>query len=280
MIKLFLFLAVLYSALNASESNLKQAKAYYYGTKDVAKDYGKAKEYFLKAAQEGSPVAYRYLAGIYHYGVGVPVNNDRAKRWLEKAISLGDERSKVLYEKFFGIPMQEVDVSNTYESKEDKIARLQQEKRVLAKKISQLEEVSRTSVEKVRPIIDKLNSGLPKAIGRGHQIEQFYLKDDLTVHAYITTETQGGGLTNVLNIMKPGVAETVLMDLLCELPDIRFFIDHDKFEYTLKFSDPFAQHRKQKIDTEIRKKITKSHCEEHEATQKSLDNWIKGSKKE
>lgn len=80
---------------------LKSAKAYYFGTNQVGKNYEKARKVFLKAAKQGSVTAYRYLATIYLFGHGVEVDKKEAKKWLMKAVNLDDENAEKLYKKYF-----------------------------------------------------------------------------------------------------------------------------------------------------------------------------------
>lgn len=79
---------------------LEDAKKYYYGRATTAKDYHKAKEYFLKAAELNSVDAYRYLGIMYLFGYSVTINKEEAKKWLQMAIDLGDVRSKELYKEY------------------------------------------------------------------------------------------------------------------------------------------------------------------------------------
>ncbi|WP_295421756.1 TIR domain-containing protein [Sulfurovum sp.] len=79
---------------------VQHAKAYYYGTQTIAKDYTKAKDYFLRAANENSIDAYRYLGTIYLFGHGAAVNKEEAKRWLQMAIASGDMRAQEIYNKY------------------------------------------------------------------------------------------------------------------------------------------------------------------------------------
>jgi hypothetical protein len=85
----------------AIERLIKSAKAYYYGTKKVGKNYDKAKKAFLKASKKGSLVAYRYLGTMYLFGHGTDVDKEEAKKWLMKAVDLGDENAKKVYTKYF-----------------------------------------------------------------------------------------------------------------------------------------------------------------------------------
>ena len=80
---------------------IKSAKAYYYGTKQVGKNYEKAKKTFLKASKKGSVVAYRYLGTMYLFGHGTDVDKKEAKKWLIKAVDLEDESAKKIYTKYF-----------------------------------------------------------------------------------------------------------------------------------------------------------------------------------
>lgn len=101
-LSLLVFLSLAVQSHADTYQTVKLAKAYYYGTKDVRKDYGQAKRYFLEAAQDHSLDAYRYLGVIYLFGHGGEVDYDRAKMWLNKAIASGDQRSKEIYDTYLG----------------------------------------------------------------------------------------------------------------------------------------------------------------------------------
>jgi len=79
---------------------LKTAKVYYYGSSTTVKDYKKAKEYFLRAANHHSTDAYRYLGTIYLFGHGTSVNKSKAKEWLQKGIGQGDIKAENIYNKY------------------------------------------------------------------------------------------------------------------------------------------------------------------------------------
>ncbi len=86
--------------IRSVDFNLKQAKAYFYGSTTVSKDYFKAKEYFLKAAKQNSIDAYRYLGTIYLFGNGATVDKKEAKKWLQWAIDSGDMKAQEIYRKY------------------------------------------------------------------------------------------------------------------------------------------------------------------------------------
>ena len=86
----------------AQDMYLKKAKAYYYGTSKVNKNYKKAGEYFLKSIDKSnSLVSNRYIATMFLFGHGVNVNKALAKKFLMSGIKRGDVRSQELYDKYF-----------------------------------------------------------------------------------------------------------------------------------------------------------------------------------
>lgn len=101
-LSILIFLSFAVQSHADTYETVKLAKAYYYGTKDVRKDYTQAKRYFLEAAQDQSLDAYRYLGVIYLFGHGADVDYDRAKMWLNKAIARGDQRSQEIYDTYLG----------------------------------------------------------------------------------------------------------------------------------------------------------------------------------
>ena len=74
---------------NPGEPELNQGLAAY-----NAKDYAKAVELWRKAADMGNAVAIRNLGECYRCGFGVAVDNNKAKEFLKKAASMGDEEAK------------------------------------------------------------------------------------------------------------------------------------------------------------------------------------------
>lgn len=59
----------------------------------VEQDYGKAKEYYEKSAQEDYPKAFAKIGYLYAKGKGVEVDFGKAIEFLEKGISKGDAES-------------------------------------------------------------------------------------------------------------------------------------------------------------------------------------------
>ena len=76
---------------------LRKAKDYYYGLNGVLKNYTKAEDLFIKAAEENSAEAFRFLGTMFLFGNGVNSDIDLASELLEKAIELGDMRAKELH---------------------------------------------------------------------------------------------------------------------------------------------------------------------------------------
>jgi TPR repeat protein len=60
----------------------------------VVKDYGKAVEWYQKAAEQGYAHAQYNLGMFYENGYGVPKDNNKAIEFYKKAAAQGDESSK------------------------------------------------------------------------------------------------------------------------------------------------------------------------------------------
>ena len=73
----------------AAQSNL--AVLYYEG-QGVAQDYDKARAWFEKAAAQGIPQAQYNLGVLYSKGRGVPKDINRARAWFEKAATQTDDK--------------------------------------------------------------------------------------------------------------------------------------------------------------------------------------------
>lgn len=72
-----------------SDTQLKVGDSYYYG-KGVKIDYQKAKEWYLKSAEKGNPVAQLKLGGIYYDGLGVRQDYQKAIGWYLKSAAQGN----------------------------------------------------------------------------------------------------------------------------------------------------------------------------------------------
>ena len=81
----------------AAEQGHANAQRYlgymYYHGKGVEQDYGKAAEYWRKAAEQGIAVAQFNLGYAYDEGEGVPQDYAKAAEWFEKAAEQGDEEA-------------------------------------------------------------------------------------------------------------------------------------------------------------------------------------------
>ncbi|WP_195266788.1 tetratricopeptide repeat protein [Clostridium sp. 1001275B_160808_H3] len=75
--------------INSVEEYLLAGEMYYLG-KDVEKDYYKAKEYFEKAAEEGSEYAESYLGLFWEKGYGCEKDIEKALYWYKKAALKGN----------------------------------------------------------------------------------------------------------------------------------------------------------------------------------------------
>ena len=81
----------------AAEQGHANAQRYlgymYYHGKGVEQDHGKAAEYWRKAAEQGIAVAQFNLGYAYDEGEGVPQDYAKAAEWFEKAAEQGDEEA-------------------------------------------------------------------------------------------------------------------------------------------------------------------------------------------
>lgn len=65
-------------------SQFKLGVMYFRGQGAVEQDYGKAREWFEKAANNGHTVAKFNLGTIYGKGLGLEKNPKKAKEWYDK----------------------------------------------------------------------------------------------------------------------------------------------------------------------------------------------------
>jgi hypothetical protein len=74
----------------------------YYDGRGVAQDYGKAREWYQKAADAGNAVAMNKLGDLYYDGRGVAQDYGKAREWYQKAVDAGNTDAMynlgVLYE--------------------------------------------------------------------------------------------------------------------------------------------------------------------------------------
>lgn len=66
----------------------------YYCGQGVEQDYGKAVEWYRKAAEQGAASAQYNLGVCYEYGNGVEQNYGIAAKWYRKAAEQGHEQAK------------------------------------------------------------------------------------------------------------------------------------------------------------------------------------------
>jgi hypothetical protein len=72
-----------------SNALLKKAESVYFGYDDHPVDYNLAKTIFMKSAEFGSAVAFKYLGDIYNYGNGCIENVDAAIDYYKQGARLG-----------------------------------------------------------------------------------------------------------------------------------------------------------------------------------------------
>ena len=66
----------------------------YQNGEGVAKDHGKAREWFEKGAAAGEGYAMNNLGRLYQNGLGVPLDLAKAREWREKAAATGNRYGK------------------------------------------------------------------------------------------------------------------------------------------------------------------------------------------
>ena len=97
-------------------------KLYQYG-QGVAQDYGKAREWYEKAAANGYANAMSNLGGLYQYGQGVAQDYAKAREWYEKAAAKGDANAMFslggLYESGAGVAQDYAKAREWYEKGAD-----------------------------------------------------------------------------------------------------------------------------------------------------------------
>jgi TPR repeat protein len=60
----------------------------YEGRKGVPQDYGKAREYFVRAGALDNVAAMNRLVILYHDGLGGPKDEEQSRYWSERAVAL------------------------------------------------------------------------------------------------------------------------------------------------------------------------------------------------
>lgn len=80
----------------------RQGYNYYYGKEGVEKNWPKALEHFLKAAELGHATAQYYVGWMYEYGQGVDKDMDLAMQWYQKSADQGNQYAQfVLGESYY-----------------------------------------------------------------------------------------------------------------------------------------------------------------------------------
>ena len=97
---------------------LLTATAYQTGER-VKQDYGKAMEWYLKAANAKDGLACERVAYMYDRGLGVPANKQESLRWLKRSADLGYVpaiyEQGYLYDKGLGLPQDITKAKKLYE---------------------------------------------------------------------------------------------------------------------------------------------------------------------
>jgi TPR repeat protein len=60
----------------------------------VAKDYGKARQWYQQAAEAGDEIAMTNLGALYENGWGVAKDYGKAREWYQKAADAGSTYAK------------------------------------------------------------------------------------------------------------------------------------------------------------------------------------------
>ena len=77
--------------------------ALYHNGQGMPQDYGKARQWYEKAAEQGNAMAQHNIGLLYEKGLGVSQDYGKARQWYEKAAAQGDATAQsnlgVLYDK-------------------------------------------------------------------------------------------------------------------------------------------------------------------------------------
>lgn len=77
------------------EAQLNLGYMYLYGVNGTNIDYQQALDYYTKAAEQNSAVAYNNLGSLYFSGIGTDVDKDKAMNYFQKAAELGSHDAAV-----------------------------------------------------------------------------------------------------------------------------------------------------------------------------------------
>lgn len=93
-------------------------KARKYHLKNGSKSYGKAMQWYLKAAERGHPASMKNIAGMYEYGEGVGKDVVKAAKWYRKAAEKGNPTAMynlgVMYAKGKGVAPDNIQAVKWY----------------------------------------------------------------------------------------------------------------------------------------------------------------------
>jgi len=79
------------------DAQVRLAEVYYFGTRDIKRDYPEAAKWYLLAANQGNPNAENALGVINENGFGMQVNEKVAVDWYRKAADQGDAKGQSNY---------------------------------------------------------------------------------------------------------------------------------------------------------------------------------------
>ena len=111
-------------AAHGNTTSMTALGSFYVTGYGVAHDYGKAREWFAKAADKGNAIAMRNLASFYAHGDGVAQDYVKAREWYEKAADKGDATAMtnlgVTYANGYGVAQDFVKAREWYEKAAEK----------------------------------------------------------------------------------------------------------------------------------------------------------------
>lgn len=102
------------------EAQYRLGQLYEYGSEDIDQDFDLAREWYERAAKQGSPDAWTALGYFYLNGCGVETSLDQAASDFQQAISLGSTEANAgfarTYLSGYGDPAQQAQMAFSYAS--------------------------------------------------------------------------------------------------------------------------------------------------------------------
>ena len=107
-----------FTSVQMTRCEVLVATAYLTGER-VKQDYGKALQWYQKAADAKNGLACERVAYMYSRGLGVPVNKDESLRWVKRSADLGYVpaiyEQGYMYDKGMGVPQDIAKAKKMYE---------------------------------------------------------------------------------------------------------------------------------------------------------------------